>query len=60
MRSLAHRLISANTGSNALECGLIVALVAVSVVVGIAKFDLTRPVDHALSPKVHSQVDRIS
>jgi Flp pilus assembly pilin Flp len=60
MRLLGHRFISLNTGSNALECGLIVALAAVAVVVGIARFDLMRPVDHPLFPKSHAQPDRIS
>ncbi|HXP72738.1 MAG TPA: hypothetical protein VN823_01200 [Stellaceae bacterium] len=60
MRLQPHRFISLNTGSNALECGLIVALAAVAVVITIARFDPTRPVDHPLLPKLHSQVDRFS
>jgi len=60
MRLLARTFISLTKGSNALECGLIVALAAVALVVGVARFDLMRPVDHPLTPKVHSQADRIS
>ena len=55
MRSLRHGFISVNTGSNALSCGLIAALAAVAMVIGIARFDLTRPVDHPASMKLHSQ-----
>jgi Flp pilus assembly pilin Flp len=60
MRSLPRGFISINTGSNALSCGLIAALAAVAVVIGIARFDLTRPVDHPLSPKLHSQAEHVS
>ena len=35
-------------------------LAAVAIVVGVARFDLMRPVDHPLTPKVHSLGDRIS
>lgn len=59
MRS-PRRFISIDTGSNALSCGLIVALAAVALVVAIARYDLTRPMDQALFPKLHSQVDRVS
>lgn len=55
MQSLPRRrFISLNTGSSALSCGLIVAIAAVAVIVGIARYDLTRPVDHLLLPKQHS------
>ncbi len=55
MRSLPRRrFFSLNTGSNALSCGLIAAVAAVAVVVSIARYDLTRPVDHPLFPKLHS------
>jgi hypothetical protein len=60
MRILPRFFISLNTGSNALSCGLIAALAAVAVVIGIARFDLTRPVDHPLFPKLHAQADHIS
>jgi hypothetical protein len=60
MRILPRFFISVNTGSNALSCGLIAALAAVAVVIGIARFDLTRPVDHPLFPKLHVQADHIS
>lgn len=55
MRSLRHGFICVNTGSNALSCGLIAALAAVAMVIGIARFDLTRPVDHPAPTKLHSQ-----
>jgi hypothetical protein len=55
MRSLPRRrLLSLNTGSNALSCGLIAAIAAVAVIVSISRYDLTRPVDHPLFPKLHS------
>ena len=61
MRSSPHGFISINTGSNGLSCGLIAALAAVAVVIGIARFDLMRPVDHPLSPKLlHSQAEHAS
>lgn len=60
MHLFDHRVISLKTGSNGLECGLIVALAAVTVVIGIARFDPMRPVDHPLLPKVHSQTDHAS
>ena len=60
MRSLPRRFISVNTGSNALSCGLIAAIAAVAVVVGIARYDLMRPVDHPLLPKLHGQADGLS
>jgi len=60
MRSPPHGFISINTGSNALSCGLIAALAAVAVVIGIARFDLMRPVDHPLYPKLHSQAEHAS
>lgn len=60
MRSPPHGFISINTGSNALSCGLIAALAAVAVVIGIARFDLMRPVDHPMSPKLHSQAEHAS
>ena len=60
MRPLPHGFIAINTGSNALSCGLIAALAAVAVVIGIARFDLTRPVDLPVSPKLHSQAEPIS
>jgi hypothetical protein len=59
MRLLPHDFISINTGSNALSCGLIAALAAVAMVVGIARVDLTRPVDHLLPSKMHNQADRL-
>ena len=40
-----------NTGSSALVYGLLAALAAVALVVGIAGFDLTRPVHNPLSTK---------
>ena len=49
-----------NTGSSGLSCGLIAALAAVAMVIGIARFDLTRPVDHQASPKLHSQGNHAS
>jgi hypothetical protein len=55
MRSLPRRrLISLNTGSNALSCGLIAAIAAVAVVVGIARYDVMRPIDHPVFAKLHS------
>ena len=60
MSPLPRRFISVNTGSNALSCGLIVAIAAVAVVVGMARYDLMRPVDHPMFLKLHSQVDRMS
>ncbi len=61
MHSLPRRrFISLNTGSNALSCGLIVAIAAVAVVVGVARYDLTRPLDHPLFLKLHTQADRVS
>jgi Flp pilus assembly pilin Flp len=60
MRPLPRRFISVNTGSNALSCGLIVAIAAVSIVIGIAHYDLTRPVDPSIFLKLHSQPDRLS
>jgi Flp pilus assembly pilin Flp len=60
MRSLPQGFISINTGSNALSCGLIAALAAIAMVIGIARFDLTRPVDHPLSPKLHGQAEHVS
>lgn len=55
MRSLPRRrFISLNTGSSALSCGLIAALAAVAVVVGIARYDLMRPIGHPESVKLHS------
>jgi len=60
MRLLPRPCISIDTGSNAFSCGLIAALAAVAVVIGIARFDLTRPVDHPSSPKLHSQAEHIS
>ena len=46
-----------NTGSNALFYGLLAAFGAVALVIGIAEFDLMRPVHHPLSPKPHSEVE---
>ncbi|HKF73014.1 MAG TPA: hypothetical protein VKB68_14780 [Stellaceae bacterium] len=60
MRPLPRHFIPVNTGSNALSCGLIAAITAVAVVVGIARYDLTRPVDHPLLLKAHVQTDGIS
>jgi hypothetical protein len=60
MRPTPRPFISVNTGSSALSCGLIAAFAAVAVVVGIARYDLTRPVDHPLLPKLHSQADGVS
>ncbi len=58
MRSLPRRrFISVNTGSNALSCGLITAVAAVAVIVGIARYDLMHPVNHPLLPKLHAQAD---
>ena len=54
MRPLPRRFISINTGSSALSCGLIAALAAVALVLGAARYDLTRPVDPTLLPKLHS------
>ena len=45
-----------NTGSNALFYGLLAAFGAVALVIGIAEFNLMRPV-HLLSPKLHSEVE---
>jgi len=60
MSPLPRRFISVNTGSNALSCGLIVAIAAVAVIVGIARYDLMRPVDHSMFLKLHSQSDHVS
>jgi hypothetical protein len=60
VRPLPRRFISVNTGSNALSCGLIVAIAAVSIVIGVARYDLTRPVDHSMFPKLHGHADRLS
>jgi Flp pilus assembly pilin Flp len=60
MSTLPRRFISVNTGSSALSCGLIVAIAAVAIVVGIARYDLTRPLDHPMFLKLHSQSDRVS
>jgi len=57
MRPLPHHFISVNTGSSALSCGLIAAIAAVAVFIGIARYDMTRPVDHSLFPKSHSLAD---
>ena len=51
---------SINTGSSALSCGLVAALAAVAFVIGITRFDLTRPADHASAPKLHTPVDHAS
>lgn len=59
MRLLPRPFISINTGSNGLSSGLIAALAAVAMVIGIARYDLTRPVDHPMSPKLHNQADRV-
>ena len=56
MRSL-FASIHINTGSNALFYGLLAAFGAVALVIGIAEFDLMRPVHHPLSPKLHSEVE---
>ena len=53
MRSSPLRSIGVNTGSNGLLYGLVAALAAVAVVVGIAGFDLTRPAPHSLFQKSH-------
>ena len=60
MSPLPRRFISVNTGSNALSCGLLVAIAAVAVIIGIARYDLTRPVDHSMFLKLHNQADRLS
>jgi hypothetical protein len=60
MGPLPHRFISVNTGSNALSCGLLVAIAAVAVVIGLARYDLMRPVDHPMFLKLHSQADHVS
>jgi len=60
MSPLPRRFISVNTGSNALSCGLLVAIAAVAVVIGLARYDLMRPVDHPMFFKLHSQADRVS
>lgn len=57
MRSLSRCFIRVNTGSNALSCGLIAAIAAVAVFIGISRYDMTRPIDHSLLPKSHSQAD---
>jgi len=55
MRSVRRsRFTFVNTGSSALSCGLIIAIAAVAVVVGMARYDLTRPVGHPFAPKLHS------
>jgi len=59
MRLLPRAFISIDTGSNGLSGGLIAALAAVAIVIGIAKYDLMRPVDHLSSPKLHSQADHV-
>jgi len=46
-----------NTGSNALFYGLLAAIGAFALVIGIAEFDLMRPVHHSLSAKLHSEVE---
>ena len=46
-----------NTGSNALFYELLAAFGAGALVIGIAEFDLVRPVHHPLSPKLHSAVE---
>lgn len=60
MRPMPHRFISINTGSSALSCGLIAAIAAVSIVVGLARYDLTRPVDQPMFPKFHGEGDGLS
>ncbi len=60
MSSLPRRFISVNTGSNALSCGLLVAIAAVAVVIGLARYDLMRPVEHPMFLKLHTQGDRVS
>ena len=55
-----RRRFFVNTGSNALSCGLLVAIAAVAVVIGLARYDLTRPVDHSMLLKFHAQSDRVS
>ena len=60
MRLLHRRLISLDTGSHALECGLIVALAAVALVMAVARFDPMRPVDHVQLPKLHGAAESVS
>ena len=60
MRPMPRRFFSINTGSNALSCGLLAAIAAVSIVIGLARYDLTRPVDHSMLPKFHGEADRVS
>ena len=60
MHPMPRRFISINTGSNALSCGLLAAIAAVSIVIGLARYDLTRPVDHSTFPKFHGEADRLS
>ena len=56
MRPSHRHFLSVNTGSNALSCGLIVAIAVVAVVIGIARYDLMRPADPSIFLKGHSQV----
>lgn len=60
MSPLPRPFISVNTGSNALSCGLIIAIAAVAVVVGMSRYDLMRPIDHPMLLKLHMQSDRVS
>jgi hypothetical protein len=60
MSPLPRRFISLNTGSNALSCGLVVAIAAVAVVIGLARYDLMRPIGQPMFLKLHSQSDRAS
>ena len=50
--------IHINTGSSALFYGLLAAVGAVALVIGIAGFDPMRPVHHSISQKHNSQVER--
>jgi len=59
MRSQRRPFFTINTGSSALSCGLVAALAAVAMVIGITRYDLTRPADYPLSPKLHNQADRL-
>ena len=60
VRSSPFGSIHINTGSSALFYGLLAALATVALVIGIAGFDLTRPADYPLSPKLHGQADQTS
>lgn len=60
MRAIIQHLIGVETGTKALECGLIMALVAVALVVEFAGFDPTERIDYPQHQKLHWQVDRIS